>query len=84
MRTVPDGVFYNSLTNRGGKISIVGVAESNNRVSSLMRQLDASDWLADPNLDKVSNAPDFGDQASRFNLTVKVKAPKSDDEEDQG
>jgi type IV pilus assembly protein PilN len=84
VRTVPDGVFYNSLTSNAGKITIVGVAESNNRVSSLMRQLDASDWLASPNLDKVSNAPDFGDQASRFNLTVKVKAPATDDEGDQG
>ena len=59
VRTVPDGVFYNSLTSNAGKITIVGVAESNNRVSSLMRQLDASDWLASPNLDNCPplNAP---------------------------
>jgi type IV pilus assembly protein PilN len=51
------------------------VAESNNRVSSLMRRLDGSDWLADPNLDKVKAAPNFGDQATIFDLTVKVQAP---------
>jgi type IV pilus assembly protein PilN len=56
-------------------ISINGVAESNNRVSSLMRRLDGSDWLADPNLDKVKAAPNFGDQATIFDLTVKVQAP---------
>ena len=81
VRTVPDGVFYKSLSTKGSKISIQGVAESNNRVSSLMRRLDASDWLADPNLDKVRAAPKFGDQANTFNLTVKVKAPASEETE---
>ena len=54
------------------------MAESNNRVSSLMRRLDGSDWLANPNLDKVSAAPKFGDQATTFKLTVKVQAPAAD------
>lgn len=43
VRTVPDGVFYTSLGSRANTISISGIAESNNRVSSLMRRLDASD-----------------------------------------
>ena len=80
VRTVPDGVFYSSLSTKGKTISISGVAESNNRVSSLMRRLDASDWLANPNLDKVKAAPNFGDQANTFNLTVRVQAPAADDE----
>ena len=75
VRTVPDGVFYSSLKTKNKVISINGVAESNNRVSSLMRRLDGSDWLADPNLDKVKAAPNFGDQATIFDLTVKVQAP---------
>ena len=77
VRTVPDGVFYTSLKTRGKSISISGVAESNNRVSSLMRRLDASEWLANPNLDKVSAALKYGDQATTFNLTVRVQAPAS-------
>lgn len=80
VRTVPDGVFYTSLSTKDKTISITGVAESNNRVSSLMRRLDASDWLADPNLDKVKAAPTFGDQANTFNLTVKIQAPTIDEE----
>jgi type IV pilus assembly protein PilN len=75
VRTVPDGVFYSSLKTKNKVISINGVAESNNRVSSLMRRLDGSDWLANPNLDKVKAAPNFGDQATIFDLTVKVQAP---------
>lgn len=78
VRTVPDGVFYTDVTSKGNKITIKGVAESNNRVSSLMRRLDASDWLKEPNLDAVRAAPDFGDQANTFDLSVLVDLPDQD------
>jgi type IV pilus assembly protein PilN len=80
VRTVPDGVFYTSVTAVGQQLSIDGVAESNNRVSSLMRRLDASDWLKNPNLDAVRAAPAFGDQANTFDLTVQVDLPEKDSE----
>ena len=57
-----------------------GVAESNNRVSSLMRRMEGSDWLEEPNLDAVRAAPDFGDQATTFNLTVSVQLPTQEGE----
>ncbi len=81
VRTVPDGVFYQRINTAGRKITINGTAESNNRVSSLMRRLDASDWLTGPNLDRVTAAPQFGDQANTFNLSVLVQPPKTGDEE---
>ncbi|MEM9254234.1 MAG: PilN domain-containing protein [Pseudomonadota bacterium] len=84
VRTVPDGVFYTDLNTKNKKISISGIAESNNRVSSLMRRLDSSDWLANPNLDKVQAARKFGDQANRFSLSVKVQAPATDQESEEG
>lgn len=84
VRTVPDGVFYTKLTTKDKKISISGVAESNNRVSSLMRRLDASDWLANPILDKVHEAKEFGDQATNFELTVNVEAPAIESEPEEG
>ncbi len=78
VRTVPDGVFYTSLQAKDKQISIRGIAESNNRVSSLMRQLDASDWLAFPNLDAVRSATEYGEQATTFNLTVKIELPETE------
>ena len=81
VRTIPDGVFYTNLSTKGGSISINGIAESNNRVSSLMRRLDGSDWLANPNLDKVNAASQYGDQATTFNLVVKLELPKPDDQQ---
>ncbi len=82
VRTVPDGVFYTSLQSDSARIKIAGIAESNNRVSSLMRNLESSDWFADPNLDAVRAAPNYGDQANTFNLTVKVQLPDADGEND--
>ena len=81
VRTVPDGVFYRTLSTKNKRISISGIAESNNRVSSLMRRLDASDWLENASLDKVKAARGYGDQANTFNLSVSVKAPAVSDDQ---
>lgn len=84
VRTVPDGVFYTAIATKDKQITITGVAESNNRVSSLMRRLDASDWLADPNLDKVQAELNFGAEANTFVLTVNVQAPPLEDAPGEG
>ncbi|MEP5763971.1 MAG: PilN domain-containing protein [Halieaceae bacterium] len=81
VRTVPDGVFYTELKTSGQTITITGIAESNNRVSSLMRRLDGSDWFTNPNLDGVRAEPSFGDQATTFNLTVQLQLPSAGEEE---
>ena len=80
VRTVPDGVFYTTLTSNGSVIKIEGIAESNNRVSSLMRQLDASDWFTEPNLEGVTANRQFGEQANSFNMTVKLELPSAGEE----
>lgn len=84
VRTMPDGVFYTNLNTKDKVISITGIAESNNRVSSLMRRLDGSDWLANPNLDKVRAAEQYGEQATTFNLTVNVELPTSGNQAGEG
>lgn len=82
VRTVPDGVFYTQVEAKEKTLSIKGVAESNNRVSSLMRRLDASDWLQDPNLDSVRAATMYGDQAATFDLKVMVSLPQDSEGEE--
>jgi type IV pilus assembly protein PilN len=81
VRTVPDGVFYTELTSSNQIIKINGIAESNNRVSSLMRRLDGSEWFTEPNLDGVRAEPNFGDQATTFNMTVNLQLPSAGEEE---
>jgi type IV pilus assembly protein PilN len=81
VRTVPDGVFYTELRAQNQLITINGIAESNNRVSSLMRRLNTSDWFSEPNLDGVRSDPSFGEQATTFNMTVRLQLPSAGNEE---
>ena len=90
VRTLPEGVYYTLVERTGDSYRIEGVAESNNRISRLMRNLAASDWFVEPNLLNV-NALDESErggadgadsaQANTFALTVKQGSPRSDDEE---
>ena len=81
VRTLPDGVYFTALKMNGKNISIVGAAESNNRVSNLMRNLDSSDWLTSPNLTEVKSVTAGAvDQANVFQLTVQQTQPQLDAE----
>jgi type IV pilus assembly protein PilN len=75
-RTLPDGVYFTAAAMEGANISIRGGAESNSRVSNLMRRMDASDWLTAPNLTAV-RAVTRGEleQANIFDLSVRQTEP---------
>ena len=75
-RTLPDGVYYSQVTMTDKLIAISGAAESNNRVSDLMRNLEASDWLEAPSLTEVkATTAGAVDQANVFQLTVRQTQP---------
>ncbi|WP_454256366.1 type 4a pilus biogenesis protein PilN [Pseudomonas sp. Marseille-Q8238] len=79
VRTLPDGVYFSELKMVGKTISIAGAAESNNRVSNLMRNLESSDWLTAPNLTEVKAITAGAvDQANVFLLTVQQTQPGAD------
>ncbi|UTA48556.1 PilN domain-containing protein [Simiduia sp. 21SJ11W-1] len=80
-RAIPDGVFLLELRRTGDRIELKGIAESNNRVSSLMRNLDESEWFDAPNLTSVQAAPDEGELANEFSMSVKAAVPGSHEEE---
>lgn len=66
VRAVPEGLYFSKLDRKGDKFSVQGVTESNNRVSTLMRNLDRSDWFEAPNLKTVI--------ADKFDLSVEATA----------
>jgi len=72
VRAVPDGVYFAKMTLKGDRIALEGFAESNNRVSALMRKLDASYKFSEPNLTKVQADETLGEDGSRFEMRVKV------------
>lgn len=77
---VPEGVYFKELTLNSGNLSLVGVAESNNRISALMRNFDGSDWFADPNLTAVRKLNANSQRWNEFDLTVKQVNPNQDGE----
>lgn len=85
VRTLPDGVYFSSVKMAGKAITIAGAAESNNRVSNLMRNLDASEWLEAPNLSEVKAVTAGAvDQANVFLLTVQQTQPDVEEEPKAG
>jgi len=80
VRTLPDGVYFSSLDMQGQRLNIIGYAESSNRVSTLMRNLDASPWLSGATLSAVraTDSAPLGGQANQFHLTVNQSRPPAD------
>ncbi|HWY23666.1 MAG TPA: PilN domain-containing protein [Nevskia sp.] len=50
VNTMPDGVYLTSIKQQGQNVTLDGVAESNGRISSYMKNLEASPWFKDPKL----------------------------------
>jgi type IV pilus assembly protein PilN len=79
---MPEGVHLRSITQSGRTVQLNGLAESNARVSALMRQLEASPWLRNPQLSIVENkSRDKAEGSSEFKLRVgQVRAQKKENE----
>lgn len=72
LRILPDGVYIRSLKQTGMKISLVGYAQSNARVSTLMRAIEDSPWLEAPNLIEIHASATGGARISEFSLTFNL------------
>jgi type IV pilus assembly protein PilN len=70
VRKLPEGVYFKALRQRGKHFTLDGTAQSNARVSALMRNLDSSEWFANPNLDIINVQQKGGDRVSTFKLQV--------------
>lgn len=80
VKTLPDGVYFETVERNGDLMNIVGVAETYSQLTALMRKLDGSDWFTQPNLRIISAADDeeaFSDTAAnRFNLSLTLATPE--------
>ena len=83
-RQVPEGVYLKSIKQAGDKISLVGYAQSNARVSSLMRNLDASPVMERPDLMEIKSAAVGNRRMSEFNLNVFITRQTTDDNGKKG
>lgn len=86
--SLPEGVYITSLSQTGTTVKVDGIAESNNRVSQYMKNIESSGWFADPRLG-IINTKDVGKRRqSEFQLQFKnltrkkVKAAGQEDDEE--
>jgi type IV pilus assembly protein PilN len=73
---LPEGVYLREIAQNANVITLKGVAESNARVSSFMRNIEKSEWLKDPKLEIIQSADESGRRIANFTLRMTQTAPK--------
>lgn len=81
IRQLPEGLYLKSIKQSGGRVQLQGYTQSSARVSSLMRNLDASPWFEDPKLVEIKAATVNNLRANEFNLTVKQTKQQAEGED---
>jgi len=76
VRKLPKGVYLTSLEKKQQNIILKGLAQSNARISSLMQNLDSSDWFTNPNLNVINVTPSGEQRVSKFTLQIKQEKKK--------
>lgn len=83
--TLPEGVYYTSFKQNGRNLSITGFAQSDARVSTLMRNLEGSDWFKSPRLLYTRLVVRGKRNVKQFALSVtqEIPKPKKEGEEEE-
>lgn len=74
VRQVPDGVYLKTIKQQEQKVFLSGYAQSNARVSTLMRNFAASAYMENPVLVEIKSATANGKRVSEFTLNVNLKS----------
>ena len=75
VRQMPEGVFLKSMKQSGPNVALLGYAQSNARVSTLMRNIESSPWLTNPQLIEVKAATVGKMRISEFSMRLALKRP---------
>jgi type IV pilus assembly protein PilN len=73
VRQMPDGVYLKSIKQTGPKINMIGLAQSNARVSTLMRNLEASPYLTGAELVEIKAVTERNQRLNEFSLNISLK-----------
>lgn len=76
---LPEGIYLKSIKQDGTKVGLVGYAQSNARVSTLMRNMEASPWLERPNLLEIKAVDVNKRRLSEFTLDMWITRAKVED-----
>ena len=81
VRKLPEGVYLTGMKQTGSRIEIRGIAQSSTRVSALMRQIDSSEWLSDPEVERVETTDIGSSRQGNFVVYLKQARPGADMED---
>ncbi|HTR59175.1 MAG TPA: PilN domain-containing protein [Casimicrobiaceae bacterium] len=73
VRQLPDGIYLRSVKQNGTRVTLTGYAQSNARVSTLMRNIEGSPWLTQPELVEIKSVAVDKQKVNEFTLVVQVK-----------
>ncbi len=79
--TLPAGTYLNEVQQDGEQIQVIGRSESNTRISTLMRRIDASPWLSEANLRIIETRDEGRLQVRDFRLEATQTRPGAEDGE---
>ncbi|MEZ5542287.1 MAG: PilN domain-containing protein [Pseudomonadota bacterium] len=82
VRTIPEGVYLNTFNQKSRNVEMTGVAQSNARVSDYMRNIDSSEWLADPRLGLIKTTEQNRRRVANFTLKGSQKAHNANDQQE--
>ena len=82
LRQLPEGIYLKQIKQTGVKVNVMGYAQSNARVSTLMRNLGASPYLENPELIEIKavlldNNPNK--RVNEFSMNISVKRAKAEE-----
>ena len=77
---IPDGTYLTSVTQTNRKFKLEGVAQSSTRVSTFMRNIAASQWLRNPELEVVEARKESTLGNSFVLYAEQIALPGDDDE----
>ena len=73
VNVMPEGVYVRAFKQRGLRVNLIGYSQSNARVSTLMRNIDASPWLERPELVEIRATNVSNKRLSEFNINFSLK-----------
>jgi len=73
VKQMPEGVYLRSIKQDNTRISLAGYAQSSARVSTLMRNIEASPWLEKPRLIEIKAVLVEKRRLNEFNLNALIK-----------
>ncbi len=84
VRQLPDGMYLRSIKQQGTKVAITGFTQSQARVSTLMRNLEGSQYLQNARLIEIKAAGQGGQRVNEFTMNIDVTRAEPEDNKKGG